>query len=52
MVYLLGEGQKVLGSTPLAMNDAFIQLIDPGVKSRMIFVGSPKNANVEEVGCY
>ncbi|AHF79483.1 ABC transporter substrate-binding protein [Thermococcus paralvinellae] len=49
MVYLLGEGEKVLGSTPLAMNDAFIQLIDPGMKNRMIFVGSPKSANVEEV---
>jgi len=49
MVYLLGDGQKVLGSTPLAMNDGFIQLIDPEVKNRMVFVGSPKSANIETV---
>ncbi len=51
MIYFLGveDGKKVVGGTPLAINDAFIQILDPNVKSRMVFVGSPKDANVETV---
>ncbi|AIU70673.1 iron-siderophore ABC transporter substrate-binding protein [Thermococcus eurythermalis] len=51
MVYFLGveDGKKIVGSTPLAINDQFIALIDPDVKSRMVFVGSPKSANIETV---
>lgn len=51
MIYFLGveDGKKVVGSTPLAINDAFIGLLDPGVKNRMVFVGNPRNANVETV---
>jgi len=51
MVYFLSveDGKKILGGTPLAINDRFVQLLDPEVKSRMIFVGSPKSANVETI---
>ncbi|CAI1493455.1 ABC-type Fe3+-hydroxamate transport system, periplasmic component [Thermococcus nautili] len=51
MVYFLSveDGKKIVGSTPLAINDAFIALLDPDVKKRMKFTGSPKNANIETV---
>ncbi|NJE62238.1 ABC transporter substrate-binding protein [Thermococcus sp. 21S7] len=49
MVYLLGDGKKVVGGTPLVMKDRFIQLIDPDAKDRIVLAGDPKSANVEEI---
>lgn len=51
VIYLFGvtQGKKVVGSTPLALHDGFIHLIDPGSGKRMVFVGSPRKANVETI---
>jgi len=51
VIYLFGitQGKKVVGSTPLALHDEFIQLIDPGAGKRMVFVGGPRKANVETI---
>ncbi len=40
VIYLFGvkQGEKVVGSTPLALHDGFIQLLDPEAKKRMVLV--------------
>ncbi|ACJ15781.1 ABC-type iron(III)-siderophore transport system, periplasmic component [Thermococcus onnurineus NA1] len=49
MVYLIGEGEKIVGGTPMVVSDSFIQLIDPDAKDRVILAGDPTSANVEEI---
>ncbi len=48
-LFLIGEGDKVLGSTKMAVNDAFIKLAYPDVAKKMKLVTSPNGSNVEEI---
>ncbi len=49
MLYLLGEGDKVVASTKMAANDAFIKLVDPESAEKMKVVLTQNGVNVEEV---
>ncbi len=48
-LFLMGEGDKVFGSTKMAVNDAFIKLAYPGASKKMKLVISPNGSNVEEI---
>ena len=48
-LFLMGEGDKVLGSTKMAVNDAFIKLAYPDAAKKMKLVSSPNGYNVEEI---
>ena len=48
-LFLMGDGNKVLGSTKMAVNDAFIKLAYPNEAQSMKLIISQNGANVEEV---
>jgi iron complex transport system substrate-binding protein len=48
-LFLMGDGEKVKGSTKLAANDTFIKLVYPEQAKSMKMVITPNGANIEEI---